>query len=155
MVSISYAVRTTNNAAEYQGLLRYTARNKIYELNIAGDSNVILTQLRRRRIPNGSHLKGVYTQCRQLADRLMITSWTHHVRQFNNLADSLANIAMDSRKSTQVFPEDLPTLPTYWATVVESLQGDMDHWIDLHPDTEDDGRSPNIYGVDCHACASA
>ncbi|KAG6970014.1 hypothetical protein JG688_00005069 [Phytophthora aleatoria] len=55
---------------------------------------------------------------------------------------------MDSRTSTQVFPEDLPTLPTYWATAVESLQGGVDHWLDLHSDTEDDGRSPNIYGVD-------
>ncbi|KAG6949672.1 hypothetical protein JG688_00014531 [Phytophthora aleatoria] len=43
---------------------------------------------------------------------------------------------MDTRSSKQVFTQDLPSLPQQWTLVLESLQGEIAHWIDLHPDEE-------------------
>ncbi|EGZ22886.1 hypothetical protein PHYSODRAFT_381838, partial [Phytophthora sojae] len=68
-------------------------------LHIVGDSNLILTQLQKRRVPRARHLQGLYGQCRILADRLMVSSWSHHLRHFNKTADGLANIAMDTKQS--------------------------------------------------------
>ncbi|KAE8913528.1 hypothetical protein PF003_g2997 [Phytophthora fragariae] len=127
MASVSYATRTTtNNVAEYQGLLvglRYASRHRLYGMHVIGDSQLILTQLRQRRLPRARHLQGRYDQCRTLADRLMITSWTHHLREFNKMADSLANIAMDTKKSIEVTAADVTRLPPSWNPVVRALQG--------------------------------
>ncbi|EGZ27303.1 hypothetical protein PHYSODRAFT_353397 [Phytophthora sojae] len=65
-----------------------------------------------------------------MADRLMVRSWTHHLRHFNKMADALANIAIDSKTSKQAFAADVPDLPQNWSSVVTFLQGDVDHWID-------------------------
>ncbi|KAE9178836.1 hypothetical protein PF005_g23916 [Phytophthora fragariae] len=148
--SVSYATRTTNNVAEYQGLLvglRYAARHQLYGLNVVGDSQLILTQLRKRRIPRSRHLQGRYEQCRMLADRLMVTSWTHHLRHFKKMADRLANIAMDLKKSIEITAADIPLLPPRWAPVTQALQGDVGHWLDNNPDMEGTRRPPTHFGA--------
>ncbi|OWZ22454.1 hypothetical protein PHMEG_0002850 [Phytophthora megakarya] len=150
MASVSYAHRTTNNAAEYQGLLvglRHAMLKQLHGLHVIGNSNLSIQQLQDRRFPRARHLQGIYTQCRLLADRLGIISWTHHLRDFNKMADELANLAMDTKKSTQVFEADLSNLPQAWTAVVGFLQRDVDNWIDIHPDQEDDGRTSNAEGV--------
>ncbi|EGZ10890.1 hypothetical protein PHYSODRAFT_402723, partial [Phytophthora sojae] len=102
---VSYAsASTTNNAAEYRGLLnglRQAARYRHRGLHVVGDSKLIITHLSRRRPPKAPHFRDIYEQCRALAGQLQITSWTHHLRQFNKMADALTNIAMDTRTSTQ------------------------------------------------------
>ncbi|GMF38586.1 unnamed protein product [Phytophthora fragariaefolia] len=143
MASISYVRRITNNVAEYQGLLtglRYAAAHSLMGLQVVGDSNLILGQLSAWRLPRARHLQGYYAQCRLLADRLMVTTWDHHLRQFNKMADKLANLAMDSKLSIQVAAEDIQKLPSQWSPVLELLQGDVEHWVDTNPDMEDLGR---------------
>ncbi|KAE9068431.1 hypothetical protein PF007_g27692 [Phytophthora fragariae] len=140
MASVSYASKTTNNIAEYRGLLnglRYAARCKLLGVHVVGDSNFILTQLRKRKTPRAKHLQGLYTQCRLLADRLMVSSWSHHLRHFNKTADGLANLAMDTKKNTQVTAAEVASLPSRWTSVIAPLQADVDHWMDTHPDQED------------------
>ena len=60
------------------------------------------------------------------------------------MADALANTAMDTGKSTQVIVEDFAQLPTTWTVVLDSLKGDINHWISMHSTTrhpaEDGGR---------------
>ncbi|OWZ15268.1 hypothetical protein PHMEG_00011120 [Phytophthora megakarya] len=139
MASVSYLARTTtNNLAEYCGLLnglRRAHRTNTCALHVAGDSTLILTQLRRRTPPKTARLKGIYAQCRRLADQVAVQTWTYHLRSFNKLADGLANIAMDMHKSVQVFHSDFPSLSRAWVPVLESLQGDVDHWLDQHEGT--------------------
>ncbi|OWZ19502.1 hypothetical protein PHMEG_0006237 [Phytophthora megakarya] len=49
-----------------------------------------------------------YRITRCLADQCTVTSWRHHYRRYNRMADGLANIAMDTGKS---FLYALPTIP--------------------------------------------
>ena len=58
------------------------------------------------------------------------------------MADSLANIAMDTKKSTQVLEADLSQLPTTWNVVLDALEGGINHWTTMHshlalPDTDE------------------
>ncbi|OWZ11609.1 hypothetical protein PHMEG_00015346 [Phytophthora megakarya] len=76
-----------------------------------------------------------------------IIPWTHHLRDFNKMAEELANLAMDTKKSTQVFAVDFSNLPQTWTALVGFLQRDVGNWIDIHPDQQDDGRTSNIEGV--------
>ncbi|OWZ14410.1 reverse transcriptase [Phytophthora megakarya] len=135
LASVSYAARsTTNNVAEYCGLLtglRYAHRAHISNIHVVGDSKLILNQVSRRSPPRAAHLKGLYAQCRMLADQVAVSTWTHHLRRFNKMADGLANIAMDRKTSTQIFPSDITFLKEPWTTVSDSLQGDIEHWFDL------------------------
>ncbi|EGZ08284.1 hypothetical protein PHYSODRAFT_527143, partial [Phytophthora sojae] len=78
-------------------------------LHVVGDSAMILAQMRRRRPPRAPHLRSIFAQCRGIADRVHLCTWNHHSRAFNKAADMLANIAMDDRKSRQVFRSDQPT----------------------------------------------
>ncbi|OWZ11152.1 hypothetical protein PHMEG_00015869 [Phytophthora megakarya] len=141
MASISQCSRrTTNNLAEYRGLLaglKWALSARISNLHVVGDSNMILTQLRRRRQPRAVHLRDLYAQCRELADRLYVCEWSHHLRAFNKAADRLANIAMDTRKSRQIFPEDSPELTQLWAPVLQALLGDLEHWNDMRDPVRD------------------
>nr|KAE8917083.1 hypothetical protein PF009_g32596 [Phytophthora fragariae] len=57
------------------------------------------------------------------------------------MADILANLAMDAKKSIQVTASEISKLPTHWTTVVESLPGDIEHWLDNLPDMEAPGRA--------------
>ncbi|GMF42316.1 unnamed protein product [Phytophthora fragariaefolia] len=154
MASVSYASRITNNGVEYRGLLnglRYASRHRLYGMTVVSDSNLILSQLMLRRVPKACHLQGLYAQCRMIADRLMITRWIHYLRQFNKVADNLANLAMDSIKSFQVGEGDIPHLPTHWFPVLEFLQGDIEYWLDNNPDMEGNGRTPLHQGRLCTA----
>ncbi|GMF35186.1 unnamed protein product [Phytophthora fragariaefolia] len=129
MASVSYAYRTTHNAAEHHGLLivlRYVARHRLLGLSVVKDSNLILTQLRSRKAPRATHLQGRYAQCRLLADQLQITTWTHHLREFNKSPDKLANIAMDTKKSVQGVEGGIPRLTPTWAPCSHSSNGMSD-----------------------------
>ena len=48
----------------------------------------------------------LYKFARRCADRLGVLSWTHHYRDFNKMADQVANIAMDSSRSVQTSTDD-------------------------------------------------
>ncbi|GMF52816.1 unnamed protein product [Phytophthora fragariaefolia] len=150
IAGVSYASRTTNNTAEYHGLLNglcYASHNRYYGLQVIGDSQVILNQMKDRKVPTARHLQGRYSQCRLLADRLRVISWTHHLRQYNKAADKLANIAMDTKKSIQVSTEDLSRLPHAWSQVIDSHQGDVEFWMENNPDAMAFHRAPSITGT--------
>ncbi|GMF61793.1 unnamed protein product [Phytophthora fragariaefolia] len=82
-----------------------------------------------------------------LADRLMVTTWHYHLRQFNKIPENFANLAMDSKRSVQVAADDVPKLPVQWSPVLEFLQRDVEHWIDTYQDTEDNCRTSSPHGA--------
>uniref|UniRef100_M4BMU3 Uncharacterized protein n=1 Tax=Hyaloperonospora arabidopsidis (strain Emoy2) TaxID=559515 RepID=M4BMU3_HYAAE len=51
---------------------------------------------------------------------------------------------MDTGKSTQVLAKDFAQLTPTWQVFLDSLKGDINHWISIHSPTdhpaEDDGR---------------
>lgn len=98
------SVKTTNNIAEYWGLvhgLQYAQRHRLGTLHIVGDSTFILDQVRRHRPPKASHLRPLYEQTRRLAAEVGVATWTHHLRAFSKMADAAANVTMELKISIQ------------------------------------------------------
>uniref|UniRef100_M4B269 RNase H type-1 domain-containing protein n=1 Tax=Hyaloperonospora arabidopsidis (strain Emoy2) TaxID=559515 RepID=M4B269_HYAAE len=129
------AAATTNNVAEYEVLLFGFRKAQAYNLNglhVVGDSIFILGQLRRGKEPRARYLQDLYRQCRTVSDRLNVAAWRYQLRLFNKMANALANIAMDSKKSTQISQEDAERLPPRWASVKEALRGDLGHWLEMN-----------------------
>ncbi|EGZ25958.1 hypothetical protein PHYSODRAFT_478406 [Phytophthora sojae] len=79
-------IRTTNNTAEYRGLLhglKYANKCGLKPLHVVGDSMMIIKQLDGRRPPLAAHLARLYWHCRVLADYCRVETWTHHYRTYN------------------------------------------------------------------------
>ncbi|EGZ06220.1 hypothetical protein PHYSODRAFT_415657, partial [Phytophthora sojae] len=68
-------------------------------VHIVGDSQLVLRMIRERRRPKARVLQPIYDRARRLADSVRVASWRHHYRCHNKMADCLANLAMDSRRS--------------------------------------------------------
>ena len=120
---------TMSNYAECQGLLhglRQAKANNYIPLHVVGDSAVILSQLLSHHSPRKAHLALLFRKARDLADDIAVVSWGHHYRTFNQMADRLANFAMDSCTLVQVhLPSDRRVVKEV-ATFVDS---DVTHWL--------------------------
>ncbi|OWY94017.1 hypothetical protein PHMEG_00036376 [Phytophthora megakarya] len=117
-----HAKTTTNNQAEYRGLLQgllQAHRSRMIPLHVVCDNKMIIEQQRKRHSPrfheSAQHYTHLYKRCRVLADKCNVLSWTHHIRSFNKTADTLANLAMNTQHSRQlqVYSRD---------NIVESIQ---------------------------------
>ncbi|KAF1324814.1 hypothetical protein FI667_g9627, partial [Globisporangium splendens] len=68
----------------------------------------------------------------------------HHYRAFNKMADSAANLAMDTRTSTQVH---FPTDRAAFNNLTQDLDNDVIHWLmrsSEDPRSLDNTRQPHI-----------
>ncbi|KAF1329424.1 Fatty acyl-coa reductase, partial [Globisporangium splendens] len=63
---------------------------------------------------------------RRLVDCIDIRGWYHHYRAFNKMADSAANLAMNTRTSTQVH---FPTQRAAFNNLTQDLDNDVMHWL--------------------------
>ncbi|KAF1321842.1 reverse transcriptase, partial [Globisporangium splendens] len=128
--SMAYSRKdTTNNCAEYWGLihgLREAQRSHFEPLYVIGDSALIISQQRMHRSPRQHRLAHLYLTSRRLADCIDIRGWYHHYRPFNKMADSAANLAMDTRTSTQVH---FPTHRAAFNNLTQDLDNDVMHWL--------------------------
>jgi ribonuclease HI len=128
----SLAQRTmTNNKAEYQGLITglQAAQEHGWQVEVVGDSSLILRQVQGYRPPRRPGLRQLYCKARRLADTVRVQVWQHHLRAFNKMADCAANIAMDKRSSAQVHH---PSVRPHAATIESFLTGDFDEWRTRH-----------------------
>lgn len=96
--------RTTNNVAEYSGVLaaleyikRNLAKNNPSEILFNMDSLLVVQQLKGAYKIKSPHLLTIYLQIRELEANLKI-SYKHVPREQNFLADRLANIALDQQR---------------------------------------------------------
>ncbi|KAF1314410.1 Dual specificity protein phosphatase, partial [Globisporangium splendens] len=128
--SMAYSRKdTTNNFAEYWGLihgLREAQRSHFEPLYVIGDSALIISQQRMHRSPRQHRLARLYQTSRRLADCIDIRGWHHHYCAFNKMADSAANLAMDTRTSTQVH---FPTQRAAFNNLTQDLDNDVMHWL--------------------------
>ena len=89
---------TTNNVAEYEGLLealRTAADEGATEVEVISDSELLVKQMLgiyRVKHPN---LQPLYQQARQMVRRFRRFSIRHTLRAGNKDADRLANVAVD------------------------------------------------------------
>ncbi len=93
-----YLGHRTNNYAEYQGLLaalRYATENQIKALKVVSDSELMVRQMKGIYKVRHPDLRKLYDEAQQLARRLEHFEIRHALREHNQIADRLANEAMD------------------------------------------------------------
>lgn len=92
--------RTTNNVAEYAGLiaaLTWARDNSVDELTLYSDSQLLVNQLTGAYKVKAPHLIPIFLQALELK-RGIPAVISHHVRrEQNSKADGLANRAVDER----------------------------------------------------------
>lgn len=97
-----YLGKTTNNVAEYQGLLAALehALSKGYSrIYVQTDSELLALQIKGVYRVKNAGLKPLWEQVRQLIARLESFSIEHVLRERNREADRLANLALDAARS--------------------------------------------------------
>jgi probable phosphoglycerate mutase len=96
-----YLGHHTNNYAEYQGLLgvlRYAIEHGIAALHVVSDSELMVRQMNGIYKVKNPDLRTLYDEAKQLAARLEQFQIRHALREHNQTADRLANLAMDKGK---------------------------------------------------------
>ncbi|KAE9304149.1 hypothetical protein PF001_g13212 [Phytophthora fragariae] len=130
---MSYAAESTaNKMAENMGLLgglTVCNQNGYSPLHVVGDSEMIIQQQRTRQPPKAKHLTPLFWRCRRRLAVLQVLSWQHHLRAHNKMADSLANQAMDTRRSTQLRVDSDMLMAARWKRLDDLARGDVGHWI--------------------------
>ena len=105
----------TNNVAEYRALI--TAMEEAKKLGatkilIRGDSELIIKQMRGEYRVKHPDMKTLYDEAQTLLSEFREHRIEHNLRHKNELADKLANLAMDRRKDVtdaEESPLDEPT----------------------------------------------
>ncbi len=92
--------KATNNVAEYRALI--TAMEEALKLGakkiiIRGDSELIIKQMRGEYRVKHPDMKTLYDQAQSLLSEFREHRIEHNLRHKNELADKLANLAMDRR----------------------------------------------------------
>jgi ribonuclease HI len=90
--------RVTNNRAEYAALIRALEAADEYgfdEIDVRGDSELIVKQVRGEWDANDPELRERRVRARELLDRFDRWSLAHVPREINARADDLANEALD------------------------------------------------------------
>lgn len=94
----SYLGKTTNNVAEYTGILRVldlAVKNKVAKLTIKTDSELATKQMKGLYKIKSALLKPIYSQCKELESQIEDFNILHIQREDNHLADALANATLD------------------------------------------------------------
>lgn len=110
---LGYLGNTTNNIAEYAGLLAalsWAVRSPPGRLVVHSDSELLVKQIRGQYRVKAPHLVPLFTEARRLIRQLPKVELSHVPRGQNSAADGLANRAVDQRSP---LPEwlKLPSLP--------------------------------------------
>ena len=93
-----YIGRTTNNVAEYYGLiaaLDYAQSNNIRVLRIESDSELMVKQMRGQYKVKSADLKPLFERAKKMSQTFSAFRMDHVYREQNKEADLLANEAMD------------------------------------------------------------
>src|SRR3954470_10342762 len=111
--------RATNNVAEYRALI--TALEKAKELGakkiqIRGDSELIIKQMRGEYRVKHPDMKELYDEAQFLLHQFDECSISHNLRHKNELADKLANLAMDRKRDVTEVDESPIDAPAPAAT---------------------------------------
>jgi probable phosphoglycerate mutase len=89
---------TTNNVAEYRGLiaaLAWAAAHGVSRLHVRSDSELLVKQMRGEYRVKNEGLKPLADEARRLVHRIGDVRFEHVRREQNTDADRLANEAMD------------------------------------------------------------
>ena len=97
-----YILNATNNEAEYTGLLigfRLAVDLGIKHLVIAGDSNLVISQVFGEWKVKSINLKGLHAEIRSMFKEFDFIAAKHVYREHNDYADNITNVVFDTKKS--------------------------------------------------------
>jgi len=89
---------TTNNIAEYQGLiaaLQWAVDHNLTAITIKGDSLLIVEQMRGNYKVKNEGLRPLHMKARMLVMQIGDVKFEHVRRELNKEADRLSNVGMD------------------------------------------------------------
>jgi ribonuclease HI len=95
-----YIGRATNNVAEYRALITALEQAKTLgakKIVIRGDSELIIKQMRGEYRVKNPDMRELYDEAQFLLHQFDEARIEHNLRHKNELADKLANLAMDRR----------------------------------------------------------
>jgi len=98
-----YLGHHTNNYAEYNGLLaalRYAIAHKIPTLKVISDSELMVRQMKGIYKVRHPELRKLYDEAQDLTAQIEYVDIRHALREHNQTADRLANMAMDRGKNS-------------------------------------------------------
>jgi ribonuclease HI len=113
-----YLGHQTNNFAEYQGLiaaLEYAVEHGPKAIKLISDSELLVRQIKGIYKVKNATLKDLHTRAKELIAQLEWFSIGHALREHNQVADRLANEAMDKgsgRGTTRVTVGPSPLSPS-------------------------------------------
>jgi len=112
--------RATNNVAEYRALI--TAMEEAQKLGakkiiIRGDSELIIKQMRGEYKVKHPDMRELYDEAQHLLHQFDEAKIEHNLRDKNELADTLCNLAMDRRADVTEIDESPVDVPAPKATV--------------------------------------
>ncbi|MGD1154404.1 MAG: reverse transcriptase-like protein [Terriglobia bacterium] len=102
---------TTNNVAEYQGLLAaldYALNHHFRRLNVVTDSELMARQISGRYKVRSPGLRPLHEKAQAMIARLESFSIRHVLREHNREADRLANQALDDAEAGIAPPATAP-----------------------------------------------
>jgi ribonuclease HI len=114
-----YIGRTTNNVAEYYGLiaaLDYAQSNHIRALHIESDSELLVKQMRGQYKVKSADLQPLFERAKKMSQSFASFQIRHIYRQQNREADALANEAMDETSGARPASVDAENRNTKSAT---------------------------------------
>ena len=95
-----YLGHTTNNVAEYNGLLyglKMAINANVENLHVYGDSLLVINQVTHKWKINNLKLKEIHAQIIPLLSHFHTIQFSHVKRNLNKRADELANEALNKR----------------------------------------------------------
>ena len=90
----------TNNVAEWKGLIFGLEQAKTLgatRITVRGDSQLVIRQMTGQYRVKQPHLKPLHEEATKLARGIGKAEFIHNLRHHNELADKLANVAMDRK----------------------------------------------------------
>jgi len=110
-----YIGRTTNNVAEYYGLiaaLDYAQQHGIRALRVESDSELLVRQMQGRYKVKSPELRPLFERAHKMAQAFESFRIEHVYRERNAEADALANEALDETAGTNSPSAAKPKAPT-------------------------------------------
>jgi ribonuclease HI len=99
--------RATNNVAEYRALITAMVEAKklgAKKILIRGDSELVIKQMKGEYRVKNPDMKLLYEEAQELIAQFDHAKIEHNLRHKNELADTLANLAMDRRADVTEVP---------------------------------------------------
>ncbi|MFG0247598.1 MAG: ribonuclease HI family protein [Phycisphaeraceae bacterium JB051] len=125
-----YLGTTTNNEAEYQGLLHaleVALEIGAKDIRIIADSQLMVRQVLGQYKVKAPNLKPLHAKAQTLLAKFDDWSFDHVLRHLNKRADELANMAMDVRKNVPGDATKTPVLSGKPATKPQKQDDLFDH----------------------------